>query len=85
MLGIIGTTFLAGRRIMRAGVHRRPLGVAALASVVSFLVLCLLQEYIELAGKVVAWTMLGVTVAAAYGLTRDDPREGQEQDGVRAA
>jgi hypothetical protein len=69
---------------MRAGVHRRPLGVAALASVVSFLVLCLLQEYIELAGKVVAWTMLGVTVAAAYGLTRDAP-EGQEQDGVHAA
>jgi hypothetical protein len=85
VFGIIGTTVLAGRRILRAGVYRRPLGVAALASVVSFLVLCLLQEYIELAGKVVAWTMLGIALAAAYGLTRDAPSEEQERDGVHAA
>ena len=86
VLGILGATVLVARRIVRAGPARRPLAVAALAAVVSFLVLCLLQEYIELAGKVVAWTMLGVAVASAFGLTRDGRVAGaSERDGVHAA
>ena len=86
VVGILSATVLAGRRIVRAGPARRPLAVAALAAVVSFLVLCLLQEYIELAGKVVAWTLLGVAVASAFGLTRDGRVAGaRDRDGVHAA
>jgi hypothetical protein len=86
VLGILGSTVLVARRIMQAGPARLPLGVAALAAVVSFLVLCLLQEYIELAGKVVAWTLLGVALASAFGVTRDaQVARGGERDGIRAA
>jgi hypothetical protein len=86
VVGVLGSTVLVTRRLIRAGPARHPVGVAALASVVSFLVLCLLQEYIELAGKVVAWTLLGVAVASAFGLTRDGRvAESRERDGVHAA
>lgn len=86
VFGVLGSTALAGRRIVRAGPAARPLGVAALAAVVSFLVLCLLQEYVELAGKVVAWTMLGVAVASSFGSTRQARTAGaRERDGVHAA
>ena len=86
LVGVLGSTGLVARRLIRAGPARHPVGVAALAAVVSFLVLCLLQEYIELAGKVVAWTLLGVAVASAFGLTRDGRVAGaREQDGVHAA
>jgi O-antigen ligase len=86
VVGVIAATALVIRRLVRAGPAQRPLGVAAVAAVVSFLVLCLLQEYIELAGKVVAWTMLGVAVASAFGLTRAGQATGaRERDGVHAA
>ena len=66
-LGIIGTAVLIGRRLARGRPTDDPVAVAALAAVVSFLVLCVLGEYIEQAGKAIAWTLLGVALWSTYG------------------
>lgn len=66
-LGVIGTAVLVGRRLARGRPTDDPVAIAALAAFVSFLVLCVLGEYIEQAGKAVAWTLLGVALWSAYG------------------
>ena len=66
-LGLFGTAVLVGRRLARGRPTDDPVAIAALAAFVSFLVLCVLGEYIEQAGKGVAWTLLGVALWGAYG------------------
>ncbi len=86
VLGMAGTVLLLGRRLARDGPARRPPAIAALGAVVSFLTLCLFQEYVESAGKVVAWTLLGVALWFAYGAPGPRaPRDDGEDDGLRAA
>jgi hypothetical protein len=83
--GMLGTTVLLGRRLLRAGPLRRPVAVAALGGFVSFLVLCLIGEYIELPGKTLAWTLLGVALWSAYGPRRpSEDRLTGETDGIHA-
>jgi O-antigen ligase len=86
LLGVGGTVLLLGRRLARDGPARRPPAIAALGAVVSFLTLCLFQEYVESAGKVVAWTLLGVALWFGYGAPGPRaPRDDGEGDGLRAA
>jgi hypothetical protein len=85
IVGIFGTTVLLGRRLLRAGPLREPVAVAALGAFVSFLVLCLIGEYIELPGKALAWTLLGVALWGAYGRRRrSEDRMDGEADGIDA-
>ncbi len=68
IIGIIGTVFLLGRRLTRAGPLGDPVAAAGLGGFVAFLTLCILGEYVEWPGKVVAWTLLGIALAHGYGL-----------------
>jgi hypothetical protein len=69
LFGVLGATVLCALRLMRSagGPLERPLGVAALAGFVGFLLLCVMGEYIEQPGKALAWTLLGIASWEAYG------------------
>jgi O-antigen ligase len=69
IVGVLGSAILLGRRLARAGPGREPVAVAALGGFVAFLTVCFLGEYIELPGKVVAWTMLGLGIWYGYGFS----------------
>ena len=69
IVGMFGTVFLLIRRLAWEGHRRSPMAVAAIGAVVSFLTMCMLQEFIELAGKAVAWTMLGIAIWFVHGAT----------------
>jgi O-antigen ligase len=69
IVGVLGSTILLGFRLARAGPGRDTLAVAALGAFVAFLTVCFLGEYIELPGKVIAWTMLGVGIWYGYGFS----------------
>lgn len=60
--GLVGLLVGAGIRLVRIGPSQRPLGTAALASFGGFMVLMVMGEYIEQPGKLLAWTLLGVTL-----------------------
>jgi O-antigen ligase len=60
--GLGGILLGTAIRLVRLDPSRRPIGTAALAGVVGFLVLMVMAEYIEQPGKVLAWTLLGVAV-----------------------
>ncbi len=74
--GIIGTPFfLFGLAALCAAVmlrlvqgegSNRPIGIAAFAGLASFLILAIAGDYVEQPGKVIAWTLLGVAVSAAF-------------------
>jgi O-Antigen ligase len=63
-LGALCIAVLAG--LQRAPPERRAFGVAALAGFVSFLALAATAEYVEQPGKVLAWTLLGISVWSAF-------------------
>jgi O-antigen ligase len=67
IVGVVGTAVLLARRLALAGPGRDPLALAGLGAFVAFLTICFLGEYIELPGKVVAWTLLGIAIWHAYG------------------
>jgi hypothetical protein len=67
LFAMIGAVALCARRLARAGPLSRPVGVAALAAFVAFLVLCLMGEYVEQPGKTLSWAMLGITTWEAFG------------------
>jgi hypothetical protein len=71
IIGALGSAFVLGRRIVRTGPLREPVAIAALGAFVSFLILCVLAEYIEWPGKVLAWTLLGIGLWYAYGSSTD--------------
>jgi hypothetical protein len=52
--------------LRRCTAEARPLGIAALAGFISFLVLAGFGEYIEQPGKALAWTLLGIAVWQAH-------------------
>ena len=66
ILGVVGTAVLCARRLSRVNPLERPLGVAALVAVASFLVLFLTGDYIEQPGKAFWWTLLGVAAWDSY-------------------
>lgn len=65
--GLLGMTIALVLRYLRLGPAHSPVGVAALAGFVSFLVLMLTGETIEFPGKMLAWTLLGVATWEALG------------------
>lgn len=67
VLAVLGMVALCTRRLARDGPLSHPVGVAALAGFVGFLVLCLMGEYIEQPGKTISWALLGVATWDAYG------------------
>jgi len=85
VLGVVGASIAAGRRFRDLGVRSRPLGVAALAGFVSFLVLALFSEAIEQPGKVLVWVLLGLCLWEAFGRRTEQERMTQSSlklDGV---
>jgi hypothetical protein len=50
-------------KLVRAGPSARPFALAALAALVTFLVMMVTGEYIEQPGKVLAWSLLGAALA----------------------
>ncbi len=66
ILGVVGIAVLCARRLPRVNPLERPLGVAALVAVASFLVLFLTGDYIEQPGKALCWTLLGVAAWESY-------------------
>jgi O-antigen ligase len=50
-------------RLLRAGPGTRPFALAALAALITFLVMMVTGEYIEQPGKVLAWSLLGAALA----------------------
>jgi hypothetical protein len=70
---VIGILMLAGALL--GGVWRaraRPVGVAAAAGFVSFLVLAVAGEYFEQPGKVLAWALAGIAAWHAWGAATAD-------------
>lgn len=67
VIGVIGAAIAVGRRLAGGSGPDWALGVAALCGFVAFLVMMVTGEYIESPGKVLAWTLLGVAVAQAFG------------------
>lgn len=61
LFGVVGLAALCARRLAALGPLERPLGTAALLAFFSFLVLFLTGDYIEQPGKLLAWTLLGIT------------------------
>jgi hypothetical protein len=64
LLALLGTIGLLARSIARSRRADRALGVAALSAFVAFAILMATGETIEQPGKVLAWTFLGIAVAA---------------------
>jgi O-antigen ligase len=64
---MIATVVLLARRIRRLPGESRALALAALAGFVAFLGISFAGEYVEQPGKVLAWALLGVAVACAFG------------------
>jgi len=67
VVGVIGAAIAVGRRLAGGSGPDWALGVAALCGFVAFLVMMVTGEYIESPGKVLAWTLLGVAAAQAFG------------------
>jgi O-antigen ligase len=67
LFAVLGAVALCWRRLARAGPASRPLGVAALVAFTTFLLLCVMAEYIEQPGKELVWALLGVATWEAYG------------------
>jgi len=74
VLGVLGTSIAAGCRFRSLGVRSRPLGVAALAGFVSFLVLALFYEAVEQPGKVLSWILFGLCLWEAFGKQTEQKR-----------
>lgn len=65
--GMLAAIVVLARRLRRVRGEPRATGLAALAGFVAFLAVSLTGEYVEQPGKVMAWTLLGVAVAVAFG------------------
>jgi O-antigen ligase len=74
MLAVLGLVVALLRRLGRLSPNRSALGLAALAGFVAFVATFAVAEYIEQPGKVLAWSLLGLAIAQAFG-SRDDPDE----------
>ncbi len=73
VLGVLTVCLAIVRGLCRCAGEARPLGVAALAGFVSFLVLAAFGEYVEQPGKVLAWTLLGIAAWQAHLETEPIP------------
>lgn len=65
LAGIAGACWVVAKQVRR--LPGGPVGVAAVAAFVSFLVLAFFGEYVEQPGKVLAWTLLGIGAWQAWG------------------
>jgi O-antigen ligase len=65
--GMLGAVLVLARRLRRTAEELRPVGLAALAGFVTFLGISFAGESVEQPGKIVAWGLLGVAVAHAFG------------------
>ncbi|HEX8068175.1 MAG TPA: hypothetical protein VF520_16790 [Thermoleophilaceae bacterium] len=79
LAGVIGFVAVVARRLRRARGERRALGLAALGGVVAFLALSATAETVEQPGKVAAWALAGLALAAAFGTepAADAPTDGR--------
>src|SRR5215218_6224236 len=74
--GMLGACALLARRLrVSTPAPLRPVGVAALAGFLAFLGISFAGETVEQPGKVLAWGLLGMAAAYAFGRA---PAEGQE-------
>jgi hypothetical protein len=73
VLAVLTACLAIIRGLRRCPGEARPLGIAALAGFVSFLVLAAFGEYVEQPGKVLAWTLLGIAAWQAYVETEPIP------------
>jgi O-antigen ligase len=71
---IVGSLIAIARRLRRAAGEPRAVGLAALGGFVAFLVLSMTGEYVEQPGKVVAWALLGMAAALAFGTAESAKR-----------
>jgi hypothetical protein len=70
--GIIGAVILLAARLRKVSSHSSAVGLAALAGFVTFLGISISGEYVEQPGKVIAWGLLGVAAAYAFGNAGDE-------------
>ncbi|MEA2441074.1 MAG: hypothetical protein QOH76_2498 [Thermoleophilaceae bacterium] len=68
--GLIAAVVVLAGRIRRLADEPRALALAALAGFVAFLGISFAGEYVEQPGKVLAWGLLGIAVAQAFGGSR---------------
>lgn len=73
VLGVLTVCLAIVRGLRRCAGEARPLGIAALAGFVSFLILAAFGEYVEQPGKVLAWTLLGIAAWQAHLETEPIP------------
>ena len=64
--GLLGVVVVLARRLRRAAVDDRSVGLAALAGFVAFLGISFAGETVEQPGKTAAWGLLGVAAALAF-------------------
>jgi hypothetical protein len=67
VVGLLGLVAIMARRLRRADGELRGVGIAALGGFVAFLVLATTGETVEQPGKVAAWALAGIALAAAFG------------------
>ena len=77
MLGLLGLCG-AGAALLAQRPYRHPVGVAALAGFIAFLILAVTAEYFEQPGKVLAWTFLGMAIWDAF--LGGEPRAGRRRE-----
>ncbi len=70
--GLLGLFVALALRLVRQDPSRRALGTAGLAAFCGFAVLMVMGEYIEQPGKLLAWTLLGVTAWEILGRPRSE-------------
>lgn len=67
LAALLGAVTLATVRLRNIGGEARAVGLAALSGLVAFMGLAMTGEYVEQPGKVVAWGLLGLALAVAFG------------------
>jgi O-antigen ligase len=70
---MLGSVWAIARRLRRGVGERRAVGLAALGGFIAFLGLSATGEYVEQPGKIVAWALLGLAAAQAFGRPRFQP------------
>ncbi len=92
LMALFGAVVLIIRRLMRTPEPARGIGLAALAGFAAFLVMMSTAEALEQPGKVLAWALLGLAVAAAWSPGRAEQGPGRAHNapaewlsGLRAA
>jgi O-antigen ligase len=83
-LVVVGACVMLARRGRTLSGTRRAVTTAALAGFASFLVLLITTDDIEQPGKVLAWAMLGLALAYAFGPVSDrSPSKDRDAPGAR--